>query len=48
MRQITLREVYNLGKNPLAYLFKSIVYLFKRGFRSADRAFALRTKETGL
>jgi hypothetical protein len=44
MHDFTLREVDNLVKNPLAYLSISIVYLFKRGFRSADRAFALFAK----
>jgi hypothetical protein len=46
MRENALREVYNLVRNLLAYLSISIVYLFKRGFRSADRAFALFAKET--
>src|SRR5208337_4109834 len=36
----------NLSKDLLAYLSNYIVYLFKRGFRSADRAFALSQRET--
>jgi hypothetical protein len=31
----------------LAYLYKSVVYLFKRGFRFADRAFDLPAKGIG-
>jgi hypothetical protein len=48
MRQFYLHEVYNLAQNLLAYLFKSHVYLFKRGFRPADRAFALFAKGNAL
>jgi hypothetical protein len=31
----------------LAYLYKSAVYLFKRGFRPADRAFDLPAQGIG-
>jgi hypothetical protein len=41
IHQFALREGDNLAQKTVAYIFKTVVYLFKRGFRPADRAFAL-------